>query len=67
MYGVKNAAAYSHSVRTDQVAREYVGIAALVLWAVISVPLPLSENDVFVLFRVPVAIFIFIVYLGKTL
>ncbi|HZQ05478.1 MAG TPA: hypothetical protein VFD70_02790 [Anaerolineae bacterium] len=42
-------------------------IAAAILWAIVSVPLPLQNDDVIVLLRVPLAIFIFIVYVGKTL
>lgn len=44
-----------------------VGVAALLLWAVISVPLPLRDEQLIVLLRVPLAVFLFVVYVGKTL
>lgn len=43
------------------------GIAAALLWAVISIPLPFREAETIMLLRVPVAVLIFIVYVGKTL
>lgn len=42
-------------------------IAAALLWAVISIPLPFREADLLVMLRVPAAVLIFIVYVGKTL
>ncbi len=42
-------------------------IAAALLWAVISIPLPFRDEQAILLLRVPIAVFIFIVYLGKTL
>jgi hypothetical protein len=42
-------------------------IAAALLWAVISIPLPIRDAQLILLLRVPVAVFVFIVYLGKTL
>ncbi|TAH51753.1 MAG: hypothetical protein EYC68_10360 [Chloroflexota bacterium] len=42
-------------------------IAAAILWAVLSVPLPLRDAQLIVLLRVPIAVFIFIVYIGKSL
>jgi membrane protease YdiL (CAAX protease family) len=47
-------------------------IAAAILWAVISAidliaPLPQRDAQLIVLLRVPIAVFIFIVYIGKTL
>ncbi len=42
-------------------------IAAAILWAVISVPIPLRDAQMILLLRVPIAVFVFIVYIGKTL
>lgn len=42
-------------------------IAAALLWAVISIPLPGRETEMIVLLRVPIAVFIFVVYIGKAL
>lgn len=42
-------------------------IGAAVLWAVISVPLPLRDEQLILMLRVPIAVFLFIVYTGKTL
>ncbi len=42
-------------------------IAGAILWAVISVPLPLPPDDTLVLLRIPAAVFLFVIYVGKTL
>ena len=42
-------------------------LATFVLWLSVSVPLPLLTNQLFLMVRVPVAVFVFIVYIGKLL
>ena len=42
-------------------------LATVVLWVAVAVPLPLLTNQLFLMVRVPVAVFIFIVYIGKLL
>lgn len=42
-------------------------IAIAILWAVISVPLPLRDEQLILMLRVPVGVFLYIVYTGKTL
>ncbi len=42
-------------------------IATLALWLAVSVPLPLLTNQLFLMVRLPAAIFLFIVYIGKLL
>ena len=44
-----------------------LGIAALVVWLAITVPLPRTIPQPLALVRVPVAVLVFIVYVGKTL
>lgn len=44
-----------------------LAVAAAILWAVLSIPLPLRDEQLLVLLRVPFAVFIFIVYVGKTM
>jgi hypothetical protein len=44
-----------------------VVIAAAILWAIISVPLPFRNGDVIVLLRVPLAVLFFVIYIGKAL
>lgn len=41
--------------------------ATLVLWVLISLPIPLLPARYFLLVQVPVSVFIFVVYLGKIL
>lgn len=41
--------------------------ATLVLWVLISLPIPLLPSRYFLLLQVPVSVFIFVVYLGKIL
>ena len=42
-------------------------IASAVLWMIISVPLPGLDSNLLVSLRVPLTVFVFIVYIGKTL
>jgi hypothetical protein len=42
-------------------------IAAAILWGVISIPLPLNDEELILMLRVPIAVFLFIVFTGKTL
>ena len=42
-------------------------LATLLLWLSVSVPLPLLTNQLFLMVRVPAAVFLFIVYIGKLL
>ncbi len=42
-------------------------IAAAILWLIATVPLPTQDWQLVVFIRVPLVIFIFIVFVGKTL
>ncbi|MBI4671126.1 MAG: hypothetical protein HY741_05600 [Chloroflexi bacterium] len=42
-------------------------IAAALLWLIATVPLPTRDWELVVFIRVPLAVFVFIVYVGKTL
>lgn len=42
-------------------------IAAALLWFIATVPLPTPNWELVVFIRVPLAVFVFIVYVGKTL
>ncbi len=42
-------------------------IATLILWLAVSIPLPRFTPQLFVMVRLPVLIFLFIVYIGKLL
>ena len=42
-------------------------IATTLLWVAVSVPLPRLTPQLFVMVQVPIAVFIFIVYIGKLL
>jgi hypothetical protein len=42
-------------------------IAALILWGIMTVPLPSFVPQMIVWVRVPAAVFVFIVYVGMTL
>lgn len=44
-----------------------VVIAAAVLWMIATIPLPVLDWQLVVAVRVPIAIFVFIVYAGKVL
>lgn len=44
-----------------------IAIAGAVLWTIVSLPLPQRRDDEVMLIRVPVAVFLFVVYVGKTL
>ncbi len=54
---------FSHLARV--VARAL--LATLILWLAVSVPLPRLTPQFLVMARVPVVIFLFIVYMGKLL
>jgi hypothetical protein len=59
----------THNVVIGKIAQftVRVAIAAAIVWAIASVPLPLRSGDVILLLRIPILIFIFIVFVGKTL
>jgi hypothetical protein len=42
-------------------------IAATIIWAVVSIPLPVNDAQMLLLIRVPIAVFVFVVYTGKTI
>lgn len=42
-------------------------IAAALLWMIATIPLPALDGQLVVYIRLPLAVFIFIVYVGKTL
>jgi len=45
----------------------HILIAAALLWFIATAPLPTSHWELVVFVRVPLAVFVFIVYVGKTL
>jgi sterol desaturase/sphingolipid hydroxylase (fatty acid hydroxylase superfamily) len=67
------AAPARKSVRSEGMLSKilYIGgrvlIAAAILWMIATIPLPALDWELVVAVRVPIAIFIFIVYVGKIL
>ncbi len=42
-------------------------VATVILWLLVSIPLPLLSAQSFLMVQVPVSVFLFVVYIGKLL